>query len=121
MNLPPRFVSIFGLLQGFFVVASYLFTRTCLNAHDQHLPEMEDGDLFMIIPQIPKLLRFVGSYGLWFLLVPIGWGVIAIFRAEIFGANAWLREFEFPIGLTLTLATMVLFLYCAIHSLMIVF
>ena len=116
MNLPPRFVSIFGLLQGFFIVASYLFTRTCLNAHDR-LPEMEEGGLYMIIPRIPMLVRFVGSYGLWFLLVPVGWGVIAVFRAEIFGANAWLRELEFPVGLTLTLATMMLFSYCAFHSL----
>jgi len=83
MNGPPRIVIALSFVQVFFVTAGYFVTRSSLKLFDRVVPEM----LGSHTPAIPALPQFIRSHGLWCLLVPLAWSVIA--TSVRTGPKAW--------------------------------
>ena len=105
MNGPPRIVIALSSVQVFFVTAGYFVTRSSLKLFDRVVPEM----LGSHTPAIPALPQFIRSHGLWCLLVPLAWSVIATSRADRSEGVASLTLEDSVAGMVLTLSLALLF------------
>jgi hypothetical protein len=112
MTLPPRAITVLCLIQAFFVMAGFFITRSSLRLFDRVVPEM----LGSHAPQIPALSQFVRSFGLWFLLVPVGWCVLAVVRAQTESGIADITLPQLIIGLALTLILAIIFSLSALYA-----
>ena len=98
MALPPKAVSVLCLLQIFFVLVGYLLTRACLRFYDQYVV-LNFGHY---APRIPRVSDFMREYGLFLLLVPVGWCVFVCIRGAMSGeisAKQALLGLAFTVGL----------------------
>ena len=112
MNLPPRLVVILSFIQAFFVIAGYFVTRSALKIFDDIVPEV----LGSHTPPIPALPQLIRSYGLWCLLVPLVWSLVAACRADTAEGVASLTLPDCVAGTVLTLTLAFLFSIAAIRA-----
>jgi hypothetical protein len=98
MSFPPKLVTILCLVQFLFVAMGFLITRGCLKLYDRIVP----GLLGAHAPAVPALARFVRADGLWCLLVPLIWGVVALSRSDVIQGIASIRPMQFIIGVVLS-------------------
>jgi hypothetical protein len=117
MTLPPKLITILCLVQFFFIAAGFLVARTSLKLYDQTVPEM----LGRHAPRIPPLAQFVRSYGLWFLLVPTLWCVVAVARGQVTAGDASITLPQVVIGILLTVTIVLTFTLGALYAIRISF
>ena len=109
MSLPPRVVSVLSLVQVLFVGMGFLVTRGFI-----HFYEVGFGGYWRA-SWVPALPGFVGSYGLWFFLVPIVWCVVAASRARIAETTS-VTLLDFITGIVLTVALGLLFVMSSLGA-----
>jgi hypothetical protein len=111
MNLPPKLITILCFLQLFVVAACFLLTRAFLKIYDNVVPAM----LGSYAPSIPLLAQFVRTDGLWFLLIPPLWCVLAAARGRVTD-DASISPFMFVSGIALTIALALIFTLSAAYA-----
>lgn len=106
MSLPPRVVSILCLVQILFIGIGFMLTRGFI--HFWVVTHSIYWDPFRAL----GLTGFIYSYGLWFFLIPMAWGLIAVSRARIGGMTS-VALADFIAGILLTIGIGVLFVFSA--------
>jgi hypothetical protein len=112
MSFPPKLVTILCLLQFLFVTMGFLLTRGFLKVYHQVAP----GMLGSHAPLIPALPRFIHDFGLWFLLVPLAWCVVAVVRGEVTQGIASLSFAQLMTGIVLTVGVILVFSFSALAA-----
>ncbi len=117
MSLPPRFITVLCLVQAFFIIAGYLVTGSSLKLFDQVMPDM----LGSHASRIPAISQFVRSFGLWCLLVPIVWYLVAGSHAEVTRDGSFITLPQLLAGSVLTVALAGAFSLAALYAMRICF
>ncbi len=109
MSFPSKVITIFCALQFFFIVTGYLATTWAVRTVEK----------FGVA--IATDLNFIRTYGPWFLLVPVAWGIVAITRARSYGGETAVSGLQFFIGLGLTIVVVFIFAVNTLHALLQIF
>jgi hypothetical protein len=105
MSIPPKLVTVLGLLQLLFIAIGFGVTRGFLHLYDQVIPPM----LGKYATPKPGLAVFIGAFGLWFFLVPIVWSLFAMASGENTNGMVSIPNRQFILGIALTVALALLF------------
>lgn len=100
-----------ALLQIFFVLSGYLVTRSFLKLYDAVAAAG-------IYPPPSALPLFVRTYGLWLLLVPMGWACVATLRGREVRGIAFISFWQVIMGCALTLTLAAIFLLSGYRAMM---
>jgi hypothetical protein len=117
MSIPPKLVTILGLLQFLFIAIGFGVTRGFLHLYDQVIP-VTWGKYAAPIPGLPAFIR---TFGLWFALVPIIWTIFAISNGENENGTVSISQRDFVLGIILTVVLALLFAasaFCSIGTIL---
>lgn len=104
MTLPPKVVSVLCLIQILLISIGFLLTRSFLRLFDAAF-----SDSSMKLAKVPVLSEFIRYYGLWFLLIPLAWGLASILNAANARNAGSVPASQVAIGGVLTILLIVLF------------
>ena len=105
MSVPPRLVTILGLLQFLFVSIGFGVTRGFLHLYDQVIPAV----MGKYAAPIPGLAAFIRAFGLWFFLLPVIWTFFATASGQSANGSVAIPNKQFILGIVLTVALALLF------------
>jgi hypothetical protein len=117
MNWPPRVIAILSLIQIFFIVCGYLVTRSCLKIYDRFAADLYGTQAY---PR-SAIAEFVRSWGLWMILLTLGWCVFASARSRWEHSESSVSSIQFIGGIVLTLVLAWVFSLGAISAIRITF
>ena len=106
MTLPPRAVTVLGLIQVGLVMAGYLIVRTFVRVLEDHMSEI--GISWFRMPGFTVFIRW---FGLWFLLIPISWVVLASLEGDRDRPLGLVNWSSLKVGGLLTAALALFFAY----------
>ena len=112
MSVHPKLVAVLGLLQFLFIAIGFGVTRSFLHLYDQVIPEVWGK----YVRPIPGFLAFIRDFGLWFVLVPITWSLLAAANGENSHGLVSVPQRYFVAGIVLTVILAALFSLCALGS-----
>ena len=113
MKLPPKFITVMCLVQISLIFMGFLLTRAFLKLYDKATPDMGSFGL----RKIPAIVEIIRSYGIWFMLVPVVWCIIASSRGRAASDDQSITPIQFITGIVLTIAVAVTFSFCALKAL----
>jgi len=99
MTLPPKVLTVLALVQCLLIAIGFLTTRAFLHSFNV----IYEGTVFLHTPVVPFLPHVVSNFGLWFLLVPVTWSIVAAARAEIILGDGSISRPQFITGIALTI------------------
>jgi len=111
MNCPPKIVTILCFLQTFFIVAGYFIVHSSVIHFQPLVFFMNDNDLDFSMRLTIRLVQSVNSSGLWPLVVPVVWCIVAtLISADSEGGWVDISAKQIGWGIVLTI------LFASIYS-----
>jgi len=98
--MPSKVVSVLCALQVFMIIGGFLPTCMMMKVYDKLYPK---GEHFFTHPYPMELTEWVRLYGLWLLVIPAGWCLIAAWRSEATEGVADISAVQLAAGLILTI------------------